>query len=428
MYCRKCGRRLDDTWKTCPYCGEPVYAEQVSKGFMPETRNTGAAFYKKWWFWVIIAAIIVVIGIISVLALYLSSGVKTEPEIQVIEEKTDFSNQDFKELIGKTAEDVETAGLVRSADPDEYTALDGSLKIIMDNGVVDKISISGQPETAPAFYSVRIGMGEEKAAHMLEEFYPEDSSTDDMIKISNFNTKGSVECNLSGGKISEIRYMTLTDEEIAEINAKKEERMRAEYIFPDSDKKYLSKNEIKSIDLEELAFARNEIFARHGYIFTDETYREYFENKSWYQGTIAADQFNPDKEFNNFEKRNVELIQQVEDELNETSTDFIGREGSYVCTDPDLFVTGRIDIVRNGKSFDFCLGTLEMDCDLITGKAELIDSSTIQLTSYGITYTCTWSDSEHMYVTCSEVYQGMDGATLDATTNGRNYVYSKEFN
>ena len=69
-----------------------------------------------------------------------------------------------------------------------------------------------------------------------------------------------------------------------------------------------------------------------------------------------------------------------------------------------------------------------MDCDLITGKAELIDSSTIQLTSYGITYTCTWSDSEHMYVTCSEVYQGMDGATLDATTNGRNYVYSKEFN
>lgn len=428
MYCRKCGRQLDDTWKTCPYCGEPVYAEQVGKEFLPETKNTGTAFYKKWWFWVIIAAVIVVIGVISVLALYLNSEEKTEPEIQVVEEKTDFSNQDFKELIGKTAEDVERAGMVRSVDPDEYTALDGSLKIIMDNGVVDQISISGQPETAPAFYSVKIGMDEEKAARNLEEFYPEDTSTDDMIKLSDFDTKGSVKCDLSEGNISEIRYMTLTDEEIAEINAEKEEKMRAEYIFPDSDKKYLSKNEIKSVDLEELALARNEIFARHGYIFTDETYREYFESKSWYQGTIAAAQFNPDKEFNNFEKRNVELIQQVEDELNETSTDFIGREGSYVCTDPDLFVTGRIDIIRKGNSFDFCLGTLEMDFDLLTGSAELIDSSTIQLTSYGITYTCTWSDSEHMYVTCSEVYQGMDGATLDATTNGRNYVYSKEFN
>ena len=196
-------------------------------------------------------------------------------------------------------------------------------------------------------------MDEEKATRNLEEFYPEDTSTDDMIKLSDFDTKGSVECDLSEGKISEIRYMTLTDEEIAEINAEKEEKMRAEYIFPDSDKKYLSKNEIKSVDLEELALARNEIFARHGYIFTDETYREYFESKSWYQGTIAAAQFNPDKEFNNFEKRNVELIQQVEDELNETNTDFIGREGSYVCTDPDLFVTGRIDIIRKGNSFDF---------------------------------------------------------------------------
>lgn len=66
MYCRKCGRQLDDTWKTCPYCGEPVYAEQVGKEFLPETKNAGAAFYKKWWFWVIIAAVIVVIGVISV--------------------------------------------------------------------------------------------------------------------------------------------------------------------------------------------------------------------------------------------------------------------------------------------------------------------------------------------------------------------------
>ena len=97
-------------------------------------------------------------------------------------------------------------------------------------------------------------------------------------------------------------------------------------------------------------------------------------------------------------------------------------------TDPDLFYTGRIDIVRNGNSFDFCLSTLEIGTDLLMGSAELIDSSTIQLTLYGTTYTCIWPDSEHMYITCSEVHQGMDSATLDETTNGRNYVYSKEFN
>ena len=204
--------------------------------------------------------------------------------------------------------------------------------------------------------------------------------------------------------------------------------MRAEYIFPDSNKKYLSEDEIRSIDTEKMALGRNEIFARHGYIFTDETYKEYFESKPWYKGSIPADQFNTDQEFNDFEKKNVELIKQIEDEINGENIDFIGREGAYVCTDTGLNYTGRIEISRTGDSFDFCLDTLEMDYDLITGSAELIDSSTIQLTSYGITYTCTWTDSEHMYVTCSEVYTGMDGAVLDDTTNGHNYIYADEFN
>lgn len=24
MFCRKCGKELEDNWKSCPYCGEPV--------------------------------------------------------------------------------------------------------------------------------------------------------------------------------------------------------------------------------------------------------------------------------------------------------------------------------------------------------------------------------------------------------------------
>lgn len=210
-------------------------------------------------------------------------------------------------------------------------------------------------------------------------------------------------------------------------NIEKEEKMRAEYIFPDSDKKYLSEDEVRSVDTEKMALGRNEIFARHGYIFTNETYAEYFESKSWYQGTVSADQFNADQEFNDFEKKNVELIKRIENEVNGTQNDFIGREGSYICTDSNLDVTGRIELRRTGTTFDFCLDTLETGYDLLTGSAEIVDSNTIQITTYGITITCTWSDSEHMYVTCSDVYQGMDGALMDDTTNGRNYVYSTEF-
>lgn len=52
-----------------------------------------------------------------------------------------------------------------------------------------------------------------------------------------------------------------------------------------------------------MLIGRNEIFARHGYIFTDENLKNHFESTSWYEGTIPAEQFNSDQVFNDFEKK-----------------------------------------------------------------------------------------------------------------------------
>ena len=103
----------------------------------------------------------------------------------------------------------------------------------------------------------------------------------------------------------------LTDADVEGYQTTKEE-----YIFPDSDTRYLSEDEVRQLDAGKLAIARNEIFARHGYIFKDENYKEYFESTSWYEGIIEADQFHSDSIFNDFEKKNVELIKQIEDEMN----------------------------------------------------------------------------------------------------------------
>ncbi|MCL2352189.1 MAG: YARHG domain-containing protein [Firmicutes bacterium] len=54
------------------------------------------------------------------------------------------------------------------------------------------------------------------------------------------------------------------------------------YVVPDSGTVYLSQEEINSINPDLLRFARNEIFARHGYMFKRKVYREYFTAKSWY--------------------------------------------------------------------------------------------------------------------------------------------------
>ena len=236
MYCRKCGKQLNDDWKSCPYCGEPTDSGQDIEKTVSESRNISTPFYKKWLFWVLVVVIVLVIGLMSILVLKIGGIDNNEPKAQVAEEKNDFSEQDFKDLIGKKAEDVENAGLILSDTPDEYVALDGKLKIIMKNDRVDQIIIGGQSDTAPAFYSVQIGMNGEEAKSKLTEFYPVDTSTEEMLKLSNLEKKESVECNLSEGKVSDIRFLTLTDEAVAEINNEKQEKMRAEYIFPDSDK------------------------------------------------------------------------------------------------------------------------------------------------------------------------------------------------
>lgn len=61
--------------------------------------------------------------------------------------------------------------------------------------------------------------------------------------------------------------------EEAERKAEEEEKAKDtlnEYIFADSDNKYLTEDEILRVDVKKLKIARNEIFARHGYIFKSE--------------------------------------------------------------------------------------------------------------------------------------------------------------
>lgn len=91
---------------------------------------------------------------------------------------------------------------------------------------------------------------------------------------------------------------------------------KQEYIFSDSNTRYLSEEEIKDIDPNKLRIARNEIFARHGYIFQDEELQQYFSKMSWYIGTVPSEQFDMETTFNEYEKKNIELISQMEEGSN----------------------------------------------------------------------------------------------------------------
>lgn len=87
-----------------------------------------------------------------------------------------------------------------------------------------------------------------------------------------------------------------------------------DFIFPDSNSRYLSYDEVYAKNQQELSYARNEIFARHGRKFKSADLQSYFGSKSWYTPLYEPDEFAviQDALFNDYEKENIKQITKVE--------------------------------------------------------------------------------------------------------------------
>lgn len=100
-------------------------------------------------------------------------------------------------------------------------------------------------------------------------------------------------------------------------NSKPEVASRAEpdkssgYMLANSDSRYVPESELRGMSDYELMIARNEIYARHGRRFVDNTIQMYFDQQSWYHGTVSPENFS-DKVFNQYERANINAIVKVE--------------------------------------------------------------------------------------------------------------------
>lgn len=92
------------------------------------------------------------------------------------------------------------------------------------------------------------------------------------------------------------------------------EEAPADYIFPESNTAFLSGEDLLDAIPSTLRLARNEIFARHGRKFDSPDLQAYFSEKAWYQPTVEANAFD-ESVLNEFEKRNLALIQTAEKQL-----------------------------------------------------------------------------------------------------------------
>lgn len=86
----------------------------------------------------------------------------------------------------------------------------------------------------------------------------------------------------------------------------------SDYLLP-SNTRYLTLSDLYGFTADEAALARNEIYARYGYNFTNATYQAYFNAQSWYQSVAGLDSSTfSSSVFNAYEFANIDIIKEYE--------------------------------------------------------------------------------------------------------------------
>lgn len=78
-------------------------------------------------------------------------------------------------------------------------------------------------------------------------------------------------------------------------------------VLPNSSDKLLTNSDVSGLSKADIQTAINEIYARHGYTFTNPTLLAKFKQYDWYKPTVAADRFS-DSLFSDTEKKNVDFL------------------------------------------------------------------------------------------------------------------------
>lgn len=78
-----------------------------------------------------------------------------------------------------------------------------------------------------------------------------------------------------------------------------------------TDMKYYTAADFADAPAVIIQLAKNEIYARHGYIFRNEDLNQYFMGCAWYEPKCTAEEFD-DAVFNEYERANLELLSGID--------------------------------------------------------------------------------------------------------------------
>lgn len=102
--------------------------------------------------------------------------------------------------------------------------------------------------------------------------------------------------------------MTDVNSEVLNADASSASGTMDNYLLSDSTNRYFEAEEISGYSHDEIQLMINEIYARHGRVFHSQENREYFEAMDWYEPVSGKTDEEIAREFNEYEKANVELL------------------------------------------------------------------------------------------------------------------------
>lgn len=116
------------------------------------------------------------------------------------------------------------------------------------------------------------------------------------------------------------------------------------YVLEGSDTRYITDEEVAALTKDEMQLAINEIYARHGRKFAMKEYRDYFNSKSWYKGTVNPDDFN-EGVLNAYENANIQKLSQgIKSRESGSSASVVNFAGAYSVTEGDTSVRLEISL------------------------------------------------------------------------------------
>ncbi|WP_251388327.1 YARHG domain-containing protein [Mediterraneibacter agrestimuris] len=334
--CAACGTPLEDGAIFCSECGTPCRQETVqteSAPNIPEYNNVNRESgnnrdrepdkkSKAPVIIIIVLCIVIFAGILMGAAMMLKKKgddtQKNPPEQEeVLEEEPDSSDEvDFSDVDFNLLEDdrLFMEGLIKKSESgscalqwDEALTFYGEdfdgTKILLEdahNAYIDKAAL---PE------GLLDSIKSNQVVYIAGQLYFDNEK----LYITPFEILDKDDNDL----IAKFEETKEKEKEQETKQEKEQEKVvsNSDYILPQSDARLLTSSDISGLDIRELNYAKNEIYARHGRLFQSPELQNYFNSKSWYHGTVSPESFS-NSLLSSIEQKNAEFLSNAEFSMN----------------------------------------------------------------------------------------------------------------